>query len=210
MKRFVALAIALFFAAPAVAQTPFTYPYNTPNGIQYIVAGQIGAGLILPFAVPTDITGTPLGSLANPQAMKFGTGVLLPGFASPPLIGNATFGATGSTGTDASANKPTLPNVGANFVGSGPYASYILISTLAASPTRNNVDVENTSGAQIAVVRDDGTASGGSQPVNASVFSLGGGASAGAQGGAWSSETFKGRLQIYAPSSGASVTVMVD
>ena len=116
----------------------------------------------------------------------------------------------GTTGLDYSANKPTLPNIGANFAASGTYASYVLIATVPASPSRNNVDIENISGAQIAVVRDDGTAASGAAPNNASVFALGGGSAAGAQGGAWSSQTFKGRLQIYAPSSTAIVSVMVD
>lgn len=123
---------------------------------------------------------------------------------------NATVVSAGSTGLDYSANKPILPNVGAAFAASGPYASYVLIATVPASPTRNNVDVENISGAQIAVVRDDGTAGSGAAPANASVFALGGGSAAGAQGGSWSSQTFKGRLQIYAPSSSAIVSVMVD
>jgi hypothetical protein len=116
----------------------------------------------------------------------------------------------GSTGFDYSASRPALPNVGANFAASGPYANYVLIATVPASATRNNVDVENTSGAQIAVVRDDGTAAAGAAPVNASVFALGGGAAAGAQGGAWSSTTFRGRLQIYAASASAQVAVFED
>ncbi|MEI1276594.1 hypothetical protein V8G45_27475 [Klebsiella pneumoniae] len=116
----------------------------------------------------------------------------------------------GSTGQDYSANKPTLPYVGAAFGASGPYANYVLIATVPALATRNNVDIENISGAQIVVVRDDGTAGSGAAPNNASVFALGGGSAAGAQGGAWSSQTFKGRLQIYAPSSSAIVSVMVD
>ncbi|HDR9048747.1 TPA: hypothetical protein QDA94_002978 [Burkholderia vietnamiensis] len=116
----------------------------------------------------------------------------------------------GSAGTDYSANKPTIPNVGAAFGASGPYANYVLVATVPALSTRNNVDIENISGAQIAVVRDDGTAGSGAAPANASVFALAGGSSAGAQGGAWSSQTFKGRLQIYAPSSSAIVSVMVD
>lgn len=117
---------------------------------------------------------------------------------------------TGSAGLDYSSNKPTLPNVGAAFSASGPYASYVLIATVPASSSRNNVDIENISGAQIAIVRDDGTAASGAEPANASVFALAGGSASGAQGGSWSSQTFKGRLQIYAPSSSAVVTVMVD
>ena len=104
----------------------------------------------------------------------------------------------GSTGHDYSTGAPTLPNVGANFGASGVYASYYLTAVVAAG-SRNNVDIENVSGAQIVVVRDDGTAAAGSAPANASVFALAGGLSAGAQGGSWSSSTFKGRLQIYSP-----------
>jgi hypothetical protein len=116
----------------------------------------------------------------------------------------------GTTGLDYSANKPTLPNVGANFAASGPYASYFLIATVPASATRNSVDIENTSGAQIAIIRDDGTAAAAAAPVNASVFALAPGAGVGAQGGSWSSMTFKGRLQIYAASSAAQVAIMVE
>lgn len=111
---------------------------------------------------------------------------------------------------DFSANKPALPNVGAAFGATGPYANYVLVATVPASVTRNNVDIENISGAQVAVVRDDGSAAPGSPPANASVFSLAGGTAAGAPGGVWSSNTFKGRLQIYAPASTAIVTAMVS
>lgn len=113
-------------------------------------------------------------------------------------------------GLDLSANRPTLPNVGAAFAASGPYASYVLIATVPAQAQRNNVEVANLSGAQIAIVRDDGTAANGAAPQNASVFALGGGSAAGAQGGTWSSSTFRGRVQVYAPSSTAIVSVMVD
>jgi hypothetical protein len=117
---------------------------------------------------------------------------------------------SGSTGLDYSSNKPAIPNVGAAFASTSLYPSYVLVATVPASSTRSNVDIENISGGQIVVVRDDGTISAGSAPANASAFALGGGASAGAQGGSWSSTTFKGRLQIYAPSATAAVTIMVD
>ena len=117
---------------------------------------------------------------------------------------------TGSTGLDYSSNKPTLPNVGSNFGTTGLYANYVLLTTVPANPLRNNVDIENISGAQIAIIRDDGTAASGSAPTNASVFSLAAGTASGAQGGSWSSTTFKGRLQIYAANSADVVAVMVD
>ena len=118
----------------------------------------------------------------------------------------------GSTGHDYSAGKPTLPNVGTAF-GAGVYSGYVCVATRAASATRANIDVENCTGAQIVVLRDDGTAATGAAPANASVFALSGGTAPGAQGGSWSSPTFKGRLQIYAPAAltgGAFVTVMED
>ena len=118
----------------------------------------------------------------------------------------------GSTGHDYSAGAPSLPNLGAAF-GGGVYAGYVAVATRAANPARANIDIENCTGAPIVVVRDDGTAASGAAPANASAFALAGGTAPGAQGGSWSSTTFKGRLQIYAPaalSGGAFVTVMED
>jgi len=128
------------------------------------------------------------------------------------LIAAVLAPSAGSTGRDYSAGAPSLPDIGAAF-GSGVYAGYVAVATRAANPTRANIDVENCSGGPIVVVRDDGTAASGAAPANASVFALGGGPTPGAQGGAWSSETFKGRIQVYAPAAltgGAFVTVMED
>jgi hypothetical protein len=113
----------------------------------------------------------------------------------------------GSTGKDFSANHPQIPNVGANFGASGPYASYVLIATVPVNPSRLAVDVENNSGAQIVIVLDDGTAAAGGAPANATAFALAGGSGTGAQGGSWVSETEKGRVQVYAPSAAAQVAV---
>ncbi len=117
---------------------------------------------------------------------------------------------SGSTGIDASANKPALPNVGSAFGASGPYANYVQVKAIDASAARINIDIENTSGAQIAVVIDDGTATVGAAPVNATVFALGGGSGVGAQGGSWASATERGRVQIYAPSASAFVAVRLN
>lgn len=124
--------------------------------------------------------------------------------------GGSSSGSPGSTGVDYSANAPAIPAVGASFAASGPYASYVLIKTIPALSTRANVDVENTSGAQILVIRDDGTAAAGSAPANASLIPLSTTGSAGQQGGSWASTTFRGRLQIYAPASTAQVAAFVD
>ena len=113
----------------------------------------------------------------------------------------------GSTGLDFSANRPALPNVGANFGASGPYANYVLVGVAPANASRFSVDVENTSGSQIAVVLDDGTAAAGSSLNNASVVALAGGGSIGAQGGSWVSSVEKGRVQVYAPSASAQVMI---
>ncbi len=126
--------------------------------------------------------------------------------------------AVGTLGTDYSSSKgvAALPSsVGqtigtSTYGGSGPYAAYILVAQVAAQPGRINIDVENNSGAQIVVVRDDGTAAVTAAPVNASAFALAGGAGVGSQGGSWSSTTFKGRISVWAPASTAQVAVMVD
>jgi hypothetical protein len=115
--------------------------------------------------------------------------------------------AGGSTGSDYSANKPTLPNVGANFAASGVYASYFLVTTVPANSLRSEIEVFNVSGNQVALILDDGTAASSAAPNNATIFALAGGSSNGAQGGSWISQTFKGRVQVYAPANTAFVAV---
>ncbi len=133
-------------------------------------------------------------------------GVVVVGDDGNPLV-------RGSTGHDYTANPPAIPNIGQNFANAGPFANYVLVATVAANPSRVSIDIENMTGAQIAVVRDDGTAANNAAPVAASVFALAGGAAAGQQGGSWSSTTFRGRLQIFAPAAlagSAFVSIMED
>jgi hypothetical protein len=111
----------------------------------------------------------------------------------------------GSVGADFSSttNHTALPSaIGATigtstYGGSGPFTGYILVASAAANATRANIDIENISGSQVVVVRDDGTAATGSAPVNASWFLLAGGGTGPSQGGAWSSTTFRGRIQLW-------------
>jgi hypothetical protein len=160
------------------------------------------------------LTLSPGGSLCVKGIVTLGAGTAIFGKVdfdqTTPGTTNGVVVNNGSTGLDYSANNPTLPNIGAGFGSTGPYANYVLIKTVPASLTRANVDIENMSGAQIAIIRDDGTAANSAAPANASVFALTGGQAAGQQGGTWSSSSFKGRLQIYAASSTAQICVMVD
>lgn len=138
-------------------------------------------------------------ALASPtlaQTYRDGGGTIVPSVAY-----------AGSAGRDASVNVPVLPVVGAGFGGAGPYANYVLVASVPANPSRLSIDVENMSGAQIAVVLDDGTAANGATPANATAFALAGGSATGAQGGSWVSLVEKGRVQIYAPSSSAFVAI---
>ena len=127
-----------------------------------------------------------------------------------PLPVSGSVAQSGSIGADYSANKPALPNVGANFAAGGPFANYVSIVTVAASASRLSIDVENDSGAQIAIILDDGAAASGAAPNNASVFALGGGAGVGVQGGSWVSLIEKGRVQVYAPASTAQVAIRTN
>ena len=195
-----------------VSVTPIS---NATGGTSSAAAGSYLDGWNVTLGAKADAASpatdaTPISEMAALKQISKSIQAAAAALGAPMQQSGGTVGTAGSTGLDDSANKPTLPNVGANFAASGPYAGYVLIAAVPASPTRLNVDIENTSGAQIAVVRDDGTAAAGAAPVNASVFALAGGSGAGAQGGAWSSDRFKGRLQIYAPSSTAQVAVMVE
>ena len=105
-------------------------------------------------------------------------------------------------------NKPALPVVGTNFGGTGPYANYFYLGSVP-NILGKEVEVVNTSGAQIVLILDDGMAATGPAPQNASVFSLAGGSGVGSQGTIWNSLVFKGRIQIYAPASTAQVMVRI-
>lgn len=112
--------------------------------------------------------------------------------------------------TDFSVNNPAPPNIGAAFGTSGPYANYVWLQTVPADAQRSGVEVMNVSGAQIVLVLDDGTQAVGMPPDSVTLIPLAGGAAAGSQGGSWASDSFKGRVQIYAPSSAAQVAVRAD
>ena len=139
---------------------------------------------------------------------------VLPNGGSPCVVGAAGCSLPtsqgGSTGTDYSANTPTLPNIGANFAASGPYASYVLVATVPAH-TAGCLYFLNASGAQIVVVTDDGTAASGTAPHNATAWPVAAGAGSGAQGSGADSQwcSFKGRAQFYAPSTVTSPQVPV-
>jgi hypothetical protein len=112
-----------------------------------------------------------------------------------------------NVGIDWSANEPVYPNVGSNFNSSAPFANYIHLNTVPRNLARSNITVQNLSGAQVVVLLDDGTASVGALPVNATAIVLTYGSGSGSPGQIWSSTTFKGRLQCYAASSSAFVSV---
>lgn len=107
----------------------------------------------------------------------------------------------GSVGLDYSANKPSLPLLGADFGSSGPYANYVLATTIPANVNRASVEIQNLTGEQICVVLDDGEANTGQALVSASVFSLQAGPGPAGQGSGWSEYTFWGRVQVFVPAA---------
>lgn len=113
---------------------------------------------------------------------------------------------SGSTGIDASANKPLLPNVGANFGATGPFANFALIGTIPAGPKTPRV--QNLSTCSVLVVQDDGTAASGAQPVNASIWVLNPAPASGMGGSGYSSPTDKGRDQVYTAPACASTNLI--
>ncbi len=113
------------------------------------------------------------------------------------------------SGIDGSANSPAIPVVGGNLGATGLNANFVLLTTAPASPTRLSVDFNNLSGGSVVLVRDDGTATAGTAPTNATLMAFAGGSGTGAQGGSWSSQTFKGRVSVYGP-AGAFVSLSQD
>lgn len=91
----------------------------------------------------------------------------------------------GGAGADHSPNRPSLPPGGLT-----------LLTTIDANAARNRIEVQNQDVAQLILVRDDGA--GGNQ----TLIICDGAVATNAQGGGWSSTTFRGRLKIYG-SSGA-------
>jgi len=113
---------------------------------------------------------------------SFGNSVL-----NPSIVSQA-----GSTGSDASVNALNIPLAGLS-----------LLQTVAVNPSRLSIEIQNQSAGLIQVVRDDGAGN------NQTSILLASGGSAGAQGGSWSSLSFKGRLRIYGV-SGAQVAAFQD
>ena len=213
VRRLVPALAACLLAGPAFADSAAYSPTTNwqkiaSSGATVLLQSPTGAVIRPSAGTPADQAGEQL--LPNQGLGPYTLGADLYARAGTVVV-TTGLGAIqpGSTGTDYSANPPAIPNVGAAFGATGPYANYVLVKTIPAG-TRNAIDVENASGSPVVVVRDDGTAASGSAPANASVFPLAGGSSVGQQGGSWSSSTFKGRVQVYAPASTAQVTVMVD
>jgi hypothetical protein len=107
---------------------------------------------------------------------------------------------------NASTNAVTIPAIGAAFAASGPYASFVLLTTIPADEGRQLVQVQNLSTGLVAIVLDDGTTAVGAVPAagKATVMSLSAAASAGGAGGTYQ-DKFQGRVQVYALSAAAQV-----
>jgi hypothetical protein len=107
---------------------------------------------------------------------------------------------------NASTTALTFPAIGANFAASGPYASFVLLTTIPADEGRQLVQVGNQSTSQVVLILDDGTTASGSVPAagKASTISLAAAAVAGGPGGVYQ-DKFQGRVQVYAASAAAQV-----
>lgn len=109
-------------------------------------------------------------------------------FPLPALVwATGANAAAGGTITDYSANAPAhLAN---------------LIATVPINAGRNHIEVQNQAAVAIQAVIDDGA--GG----NEAIILLDAGSGANAQGGAWESNSFKGRLRIFATNTTDQVCV---
>jgi hypothetical protein len=84
MMKKIAVAASLLLA---MASARADYVIKDGNGaFQTIKAFTLSGNIIGPGSIPMDQTGAALGVAANPLAMSFGTGVLLPAFAATPAF----------------------------------------------------------------------------------------------------------------------------
>lgn len=97
----------------------------------------------------------------------------------------------GTIGADRSANAPAGPGAATSFTFNG--VTLNLLSTIAANPARCGLEVNNTTGALIVVVLDDGANTAGT----VSLFPLAPGAGQFQQGGDFSPSNELGRLRIF-------------
>jgi hypothetical protein len=100
----------------------------------------------------------------------------------------------------------TFPAIGANFAASGPYANYVLLTTIPADGARQELSVSNQSVSVAVLILDDGSTPVGSVPAagKATTISLGAASVAGGPGGVFA-DKFQGRVQVYALSAAAQV-----
>lgn len=124
---------------------------------------------------------------------------------NPGRVARAT-----SSGQDFSSNTPTLPAIGRSFGATGPFAGWVRVLTVPAQTSRLHIEINNLSGGKVLIIRDDGTAADGAIPQNASMIVMAGGSSTATEGATWTSSTFCGRIQVYAPAANAFVSVAVD
>lgn len=100
---------------------------------------------------------------------------------------------TGNTNADYSGNAESVPPAG-----------YSLLATVPATPSRNEITIQNRSTDVVKIVIDDGNATAGT----VSVISLGAAAASGGQGGGYSDNVFKGRARIYVPTANVGTDIV--
>lgn len=97
----------------------------------------------------------------------------------------------GSVGADWSANAPAGPGNATSFTFNGVTVN--LLQTIAANPSRKSIEINNTTGANVVVVIDDGHNTAGS----VGLFPLAPGASANTQGGDLTLTDELGRVRVF-------------
>ena len=102
----------------------------------------------------------------------------------------------------------TLPAIGANFGTTGPYANYVLLSTVPADQARMELSAQNLSTSVAVLILDDGSTPVGSVPAagKATTAALSAASVAGGVGGTFA-DKFQGRAQVYGALSTSQIAV---
>lgn len=82
MKSKILIGAVLLWSAIAPARAD----YFINQGSQTVIKSGVIGNAIVPYSTPVDASASPFGTLTNPFAMQFGTGVTLPAFTAPPHV----------------------------------------------------------------------------------------------------------------------------
>jgi hypothetical protein len=143
-------------------------------------------GTVVGSANPLPTTGTGIGTSADTAWSGSGTSTVIAALKAIWILLK-----TGTVGLDRSANAPAGPGAATSFTYNATTVN--LLTTIAANPNRHGVEINNTTGALVVVVIDDGANTAGT----VSIMPLAPGPGANQGGADFIPPNELGRLRVF-------------